>query len=266
MKISMRHKLVSVGMMSLLAACDGSSTAVSSSPAQPDKGERETAVFTVNLYGISFDGMPIDLAGVKQLDLCSHARCHPVQLHQTNKKTVTNDAAGGAMLIGSVQLPALDVTRVRLTAQGNIGVNATEAVLAQPLKLDGDASVPARVLVSLSANWSCGKAECLVLRGGAAGLREDGPGQYLAYNPNNPLSVKMPESVGLVIPAGALPGVQLFRVNVMASSPQARVDIQPSLKLEAPAILSVPPGPGLPAQRQLITTTGDAVSGTVLPN
>lgn len=265
MKISMRHTLVFVGMMSLLAACNGSSTAVSSSPAQPEKAEGKTPAFTVNVYGLSFDGMPIDLAGVRQLDLCSLSRCHPVQLHPATKP-VTNDAAGGAMLIGSVQLPSLDVTRVRLTAQGNIGVNATEATLAQPLKLDGDARVPARVLVSLSANWSCGKAGCLVLRGGAAGLREDGPGQYVAYNPNLSLSIRMQQGVGLAIPAGALPGVQLFRVHVSEAEPQARIDIQPSVKLDAPATLSVPPAPGQPVQRQLITRTGDAVSGPVLPN
>lgn len=264
MNISMRKGLIPGVLLSMLAACNDSSTAVSSSPAQPEKGGRKTQSFTVNVYGISFDGMPIDLDGVQRLDLCSPGQCHTVALEKP-ARPVTNEAGGSGMLIGRVMLPALELTRVRLYAQGNIGVNATQATLAQPLMLEGDDAVPARVLISLSANWSCGsKTACLVLRGGAAGIREDGQGQYLAYNPNQNLSAKMPEGVGLSIPAGALGSVQLFHVNVAAADPQPRVDILPAMQLGAPAILTLPPQTGRAPQRISIGHTGHAVSGTAL--
>lgn len=253
MRWKARVKLVTGAMVVLLAACSQSSApssdekAVSSSP-QPVRA-------TVHVHGLSLDGMPLDLGGLKQLDLCTAARCYPTELNMAVAELTANDQ-GEAPLISTASMPPVRLTHVKLFAEGNFGMNATQVAFAEPVDLNQAADAPTQVLLSLSANRSCTRFACLALRGVTA-MAGGGTGSYIFYNPNIALRRALPEQVSLDIPQGALPEAQIFRVNVSDGKPWPAVEIYPSVDLQRTATLVMGPNRGSePAQKVEIRRTG----------
>lgn len=219
------------GLM-LLAACSKDGAQVVSSSPQPDAAPRQVAV-----HALSLDGSSLDLAGINQLELCNSKRCWPVTLHGADGQ-VKADGHGGALLIGQAELPPTVLSSVKLYAQGNVGVNATQSRLPEVLDLREAGRERAKVLLSLSANRSCTRFACLALRG-AAGLVEQGEGEYLFYNPRAGLQKDLPRQVSLDIPRGALPEVRIFRVHASEGPKYPSVDIQPVVDLDRHARVSL---------------------------
>ena len=233
MRFSMKQGLVLGFGLMLLAACSEDGSRVVSSSPQPARQHRQ-----VDVHAISLDGSSLDLAGINQLDLCSSAgRCWPVTLLKSDEQVKADDH-GDALLIGRAEVPATVLASVKLYAQGNVGVNATQSPLPQRVDLRRGEEGGAKVLLSLSANRSCTRFACLALRG-AAGLVAQGEGQYVFYNPRADLRKDLSRQVSLEIPRGALADVRIFRIQVSEGSNYPGVDIHPVVDLERPAKVSL---------------------------
>lgn len=173
----------------------------------------------VSVFGASADGLPVDLAALRTLEVCTRTRCQPVSLVQKSGGVMSN-AQGDATLIAQGEIAGDTLVRVRVRLRGDDGREHVQEMdfphRVDTLRLPRDAAV----LLSLQAG-SCGAAvkPCLKLRHAVAEAfrgREAGPKDantlesILVYNPAEGLQRDLGMGVSLSIPPGALDEVRLL--------------------------------------------------------
>lgn len=166
----------------------------------------------IRVFGASADGLPIDLAVLKALELCTRTQCQPIPLLQKSGGVMSN-ARGDATLIARGEIAGGTLVGVRVTLRGEDGRERVQAMnlahRVDALRLRRDALV----LVSLQAGSGCAGKPCLTLRHAVAesawneeGSRGEAHTVHvpLVYNPAEGLQRDLGHGVSLSIPPGAL--------------------------------------------------------------
>lgn len=166
----------------------------------------------IRVFGASADGLPIDLAALKALELCTRTQCQPIPLLQKSGGVMSN-ARGDATLIARGEIAGGTLVGVRVTLRGEDGRERVQAMnlahRVDALRLRRDALV----LLSLQAGSGCAGKPCLTLRHAVAesawneeGSRGEAHTVHvpLVYNPAEGLQRDLGHGVSLSIPPGAL--------------------------------------------------------------
>lgn len=232
-------------------------------PGNCEEMERHLLAAKVPLQvrAISYDGKPVDIASLAQIEVCDDTKCHAIQ-PLPDVKTVDGNTSGRATLLARTEIPAMSLHRVRIRIRDTSPAAVTESVKFSDT-MDFGASwlqyVGGEILLSLANERNSTDShpqngwpaqDPLRLMAATAGLNTeppaDDPGRQsgvrsLYYNPAQEMHADLPEQTHLFMPPGALPGPAIIYVTLhrLPSQPFPSVSMSPEIAFLRPVALKL---------------------------